>query len=139
MKFTCTVNIDAPLDKVLELHADPGCYNKWQDGFIGYETFSGSTGEVGAKSRIRLSGPGGEMELIETILENDLPFKSISLVEHKHMINTMTNSFQTITDNKTRWISTIEYIKFIGIMPKLMAFFMPGVFKKQTQKKFGSV
>jgi len=28
----------------------------------------------------------------------------------------------------------IEYTRFNGIMPKIMAFLMPGVFKKQTQK-----
>ena len=134
MNFTCSVTINAPLDDVMKLHSNPEYYSKWQDGFISYNTFSGTTGELGAKSRIVLSGPGGEMELIETILENNLPLKSVALVEHVHMINTMTNSFESIPENRTKWNSTIEYTKFIGIMPKLMAFFMPGLFRKQTQK-----
>jgi hypothetical protein len=50
------------------------------------------------------------------------------------MINTMTNSFTELPGNKTRYTTGIGYAKFIGILPKLMAWLMPNMAKKQNQK-----
>ena len=74
------------------------------------------------------------MEIFETILIKNLPEIRKGLYEHKHMVNTMTSRFKEISPEKTLFEAEIEYTKFIGFVPKLMAFLMPGIFKKQTQK-----
>ena len=33
MKYTCTVEIDAPLEKVVSLWKDETYFKEWQDGF----------------------------------------------------------------------------------------------------------
>jgi uncharacterized membrane protein len=53
---------------------------------------------------------------------------------HKHMDNTMTCTFKTISEHSTEYISEIEYNAFRGLMPKLLAQLFPGMFKKQLQK-----
>jgi len=74
------------------------------------------------------------MELIETIISNNLPDEKKALYVHEHMTNTQTTQFQELSPNQTRYISEVEYTKFNGFMPNLMAKLFPGVFKKQSQK-----
>jgi len=94
----------------------------------------GSTGEPGAKSRMQYKIGKRQIELIETITVNNLPQEFSGTYEAKQMTNTMTNRFTSLEENKTRYQAEIEYTDFNGFMVKLMAFLMPGMFKKQTQK-----
>jgi hypothetical protein len=74
------------------------------------------------------------IELIETIISMNLPKEKIALYEHIHMTNTQISRFETIKDNKTLYTSEVEYIKFNGLMIKLMAKLFPSKFKGQSQK-----
>ena len=74
------------------------------------------------------------MELIETIITNNLPYEKKALYEHTNMTNTQTTKFESISEGRTLFISEVEYTKFNGFIPNLMAKFFPGVFKKQSQK-----
>lgn len=44
------------------------------------------------------------------------------------------NQFIAISYHNTRWDAELEYTKFYGFMTKLMAFLMPGMFKKANTK-----
>jgi len=133
MKFTCIVEINAPINQVAELLEDKNHFKDWQKGFVRYEPLSGIPGEPGAKSKIVINSGKQLMELTETIIARNFPAETSLLYEHEHMDNTVHNSFTALGANQTRLISDIEYIKFKGIMPKLMSALMPGFFKKQTQ------
>jgi hypothetical protein len=134
MKFKCSTTINLPLERTVELfNKKEHCY-KWQDGLQRIELIDGIEGQEGAKSKMHFKNKKYEFDLIETILVNNLPEEMTGLYEHKHMDNTMTNSFTAIDSHTTRYDVFIEYIKFKSFMPKLMAFLMPGMFKKQTQK-----
>jgi hypothetical protein len=134
MKFECSTDINAPLDKVVALFNEPNNFKEWQSGFIGYEPISGTPRTAGAKSAITYINGKRKIVLTETIRVMNLPMEMTALYEHEHMDNTMTNSFTELPDGKTRYTSGIGYIEFHGFMPKLMAFLMPGMFKKQSQK-----
>ena len=134
MQFSCTVEIDQPIDRVVELFDDPANRHHWQDGYVGSEHLSGTPREPGAKARLHFLNGNREMELIETITVRNVPHEFRGLYEHEHMVNTMTHRFTSLEAHKTRWDAEIEYTKFIGVMPKLMATLMPGMFRKQTQK-----
>ena len=134
MKYTCKTEINLPINRVVELWKDEKNFSEWQDGFVKIEHINGETETAGAKSRIYLKQGKRKMELLETIVLNDLPNKKISTYEHIHMINTLTTSFSSIHDNRTQYIAEVEYTKFNSILPKLMSVFFPGIFKKQTQK-----
>jgi len=134
MKFECSADINLPVDKVVALFNDPSNFQQWQDGFISYEPISGIPREVGAKSKITFVNRKHKMELIETIQVMNLPAEMTALYEHEHMINTLINNFTELPGGKTRYTTNIGYIKFNGFMPRLMAFLMPGMFKKQSQK-----
>ena len=134
MRFTCTVDVDLPIERVVELYDDPANREHWQDGYLRAEPFSGIPGELGAKARLLFRQGKGEMELIETITVRNPPYEFSATYEHEHMVNTMTNRLTSLDAKTTRWEAVLDYTKFNGFMPRLMAMLMPGMFKRQTQK-----
>ncbi len=134
MKFTCSVVIDAPIDQVIQLFDNPDHLKEWQDGFISFEPLSGTPGTPGAKSLLTYKHGKREMQLIETITAKNLPKEFSGTYEHKHMDNAVTCSFKALSHNTTRMDYLVHYTKFKGFIPKLMAFLMPGLSKKYTQK-----
>jgi len=134
MKFSCTVHINAPIDKVIRLFDNPDNLKEWQDGFQGMEHLSGTPGVPGAKSKITYLMGKRKIELIETVLVSDLPREFTGLYEAKQMVNTMKNNFSAVSKTETRYSAEVEYTEFRGLMPKLMALLFPGMFKKQVEK-----
>lgn len=134
MKFNCYVDIDLPIDRVVELFDNPDNMKHWQDGFISFEHMSGRPGGVGAKSKIRYKTKQGDFDLIETITVKNLPHEFTGTYEHKHMTNSMRNKFKQLGPTKTKWEAEIEYTEITNFMAKLMSWIMPSMFKKQTQK-----
>ncbi|SRR5258706_14210976 len=134
MKFTCTTEIDLPLQKTVSIFNNRANLGKWQQGLVLDEPISGTPGEAGSKSKLVFNTGKHVIELTETILVNNLPAEKTGLYEHIHMVNTMSNRFTPSGENKTKYDAEIEYTKFIGFIPKMMALLMPGIFKKQVQK-----
>ncbi len=134
MKFTNTVTINQPLDRVVELFKDPNNLQHWQEGFVSHELLSGDPGAPGSKSRFVYLHRKKTFELLEIIEVNDLPKEFIARYEHIHMTNTMANRFTALSENSTRLDTEVHYTEFRGFMIKMIAFFIPGMFKKQVQK-----
>ena len=134
MKFTCSVDIDAPIDRVFELFDNQENMKKWQPDLLSIEHLSGTPRQPGAKSRLKYKNGKHEFDLIETIIENTPPHKFSGEYETEGVCwNTMKSSFTQIGENKTRYQASIEY-KFYGLMVRIMALIMPWVFRKQVQK-----
>lgn len=132
MKYTNEIVIDQPRDKVIELFDNPDNMKYWQQGFISFSTFEGAPGEVGAKSNLKYKMGKREIEMVETILERNLPEAFHGTYETKGVYNIQKNYFKE-EGNKTRWVSEAEF-QFSGFM-KLMAFFMgQKAFEKQSCK-----
>lgn len=134
MKFTCSALINLPKKDVVEYWKDERHFTKWQDGFLKIEHLEGEPGTSGAKSKLYYRQGKRDMELFETIIENNLPDENSAQYEHTHMTNIMTTRFIPIEENLTRYEVEIEYTKFNGLMPKLLAKMFPGMFVKQSQK-----
>ncbi|GMN08744.1 hypothetical protein MTsPCn9_08000 [Croceitalea sp. MTPC9] len=134
MKYTCSIDIKLPIDMVSALWSNEAYFKEWQDGFQFIKHLEGEPNSVGAKSKILLQQGKRKVELLETILVNNLPEEKKALYEHIHMTNTQTTRFKKISENQTQYTSEVEYTKFNSFMPKLMAKLFPGVFKKQSQK-----
>ena len=134
MKYSCSVEIERPIDRVAQLWQDPEFFDQWQDGFESIHLIEGNEGEQGAVSDIIIKQGPTTIELRETIRVNDLPNEKTALYVHKHMTNTQTTRFVELESNRTKYISEVEYTQFNGIMIKLMAKLFPGKFKAQSQK-----
>lgn len=132
MKYSNEVIINLPLDSVIELFDSEENLFKWQSELISFEHVSGDKGEVGAKSKLKYKMGKREVEMTETITVKDLPREFSGTYEAKGVWNEVKNYFEVIDENTTRWRSVCHF-EFSGFM-KIMAFFMPGAFKKQSQK-----
>ena len=133
MKYICTVNINLPISKVVDLWGNELFFKNWQDGFKSIKLISGVQNSIGSKSKIVLHDKR-KIELMETILSCNLPDSKVALYEHMHMTNTQTSRFISIDENTTEYISEVEYTKFNGILIKLIAKLFPNKFKAQSQK-----
>ena len=134
MKFVCTIEIQKPKSEVAKLFANPEYLKEYQDGFLSKQLLEGIAGENGAISLMRYKMGKGDMEITETIINNNLPESFFANYHHKHMDNTMLCRFEAINEISTRYISEIHYTAFRGFMPKVLAFIFPGMFKKQVNK-----
>ena len=132
MKYTLSTIIDKPIDEVVSLFDNQENLYKWMEGLKSIDLFEGVAGKKGAKSRMHFKHGKREMDMIETILENDLPRKMVTTYDAKGVSNIIFTSMESVDGNKTKYISTQEF-KMHGFM-KVVAFLAPGMFKKQTNK-----
>lgn len=132
MKYNCEIVINADIKKVVKLFEDPNNLAKWQPGFISMEVLEGNAGKVGSRSKLQYQMGKREIEMIETITENDLPTSFSATYEAKNVWNEVKNHFEKLPNGKTKHWTENEF-KMSGMM-KFMAWLMPGVFKKQSYK-----
>lgn len=132
MKYRNEITINANRDTVVKLFDNPENLVKWQPGFVAMEHISGEQGQVGAKYLMKYKMGKRDMELLETITERNLPDVFSGTYETKGIWNSIENHFQETEDGNTKYWTESEF-KMRGMM-KLMAWIMPGAFKKQSQK-----
>ena len=132
MKYQNEIEIDLPVNKVVELFDNPENLKHWMPGLQSFEHISGTPGQPGAKSRLFYKMGKREIEMIETITNRNLPDEFAGTYEAKGVYNVVSNKFIPVAANKTNWVTDNEF-RFSGFM-KLMGWFMPGAFKKQSQQ-----
>lgn len=132
MKYTDEIEINQPIDKVIQLFDNEDNLFKWMNGLQSIEHLEGKPGEKGSTSKMLFKEGKREIEMIETILENKLPKEFIATYEAKGVYNLVKISFVSLTDTKTKYTTEQEF-QFKGFM-KLIGFLMPATFKKQTNK-----
>ena len=132
MKFTVKIKINLARNKVIELFDSTENLKKWQPGLLSFEHQIGTPGEVGAKSRLQYKTGKREIEMVETITVKNLPDEFSGIYEAKGVWNEVKNYFYKVDKNTTKWVSENEF-RCSGFI-KIIAFFMPGSFKKETMK-----
>jgi hypothetical protein len=132
MKYS--IEIDQPLQKVVELFINKDNLNKWQKKLVGYELISGTPNTVGAVTKLNYKG----VTIFETITASSLPAEIAGQYEHKHndktvMSHSTSHQFSSSGQNKTRYEMDIRNEIFFGFLPKLMSGLMAGAIKKYNQ------
>jgi carbon monoxide dehydrogenase subunit G len=132
MKYNVEVIINLPREKVIELFDNPDNLKKWQPGLISFETIEGKPSEVGSIAKLKYKMGKKEIEMVETIILNNLPYEFSGTYETKGVFNIVKNYFIEIDQNSTRYLTEQEF-QFKGYM-KIIGFLMPGAFKKESMK-----
>ena len=132
MKYTTEIEINLPRKRVIELFDNPDNITKWQSGLISFEHVEGEAGQEGAKSNLKYKMGKREIEMVETITKRNLPDEFFGTYETKGVWNEVKNYFTSESENTTKWRLDTEF-KGTGFM-KIMMYFAPGMFKKQTLK-----
>ncbi len=134
MELGNQILINAPRDFVASYLRRSDHFDKWQDDFQSATLLNGDRDQVGAQTRLLYKFGKSDMELKETIRENNLPHNFEALYEHKHMDNLMFSSFEDIDGKSTLYSTKVNYIELKGFMIKIMAKLFSGKFKKGPEK-----
>jgi hypothetical protein len=132
MKYTVELEVDLPRARVVELFDNFDNLYKWMPDLQSHEHISGTPGEAGAKTRLIYEIRNKPYELIETVTVRNLPDEFSGTFEGKGMWNEVKHYFKEAGPDKTLWVSD-NVFEPKGFL-KVMAWFMPGAFKKQSLK-----
>jgi len=132
VKYTCSIDIDRPVREVIRLFNDPDNLRHWQPGLLSIDHLTGNPGEAGAQAKMHCRMGKREVEMIETILESESSNTFSASYETRGLVNISRSVFEPINEHRTRYISEQEF-HFSGFM-KLMGWFMPGAFRKESEK-----
>lgn len=132
MKYSQSIEISMPRERVVELLDNPENMKHWQPGLVSYEMISGDAGKAGAKMKLHYKMGKREVEMVETIVVSKFPDEFSATYEAKGVWNKVENFFSEPKPGLTVWRSDNQF-KMKGFM-KIMAAVMPGAFKKQSYK-----
>jgi hypothetical protein len=71
MKYTVSIEIALPRERVVQLLADPAHLPKWPRGLVLHEPLSGTHGQVGTTSRVVMQTGKQKIECTETITRRE--------------------------------------------------------------------
>ncbi|WP_372944808.1 SRPBCC family protein [Muriicola sp.] len=133
MKYLTEITVEVPLAEFIKKFDNPENMKLWQKDLISVEHLSGIPGKEGAQMELHYKMGKREIVMIETILKRNLPHEFHGTYDAKGVHNIVKNYFKSLGENSTKWIVESEF-QFSGFFMKMMAFLMPGAFKKQTLK-----
>ncbi len=141
MKYTVSIEIALPRERVAQLLADPAHMPKWLRGLVLHEPLSGVHGQPGTKSRVVLQMGQQKIEATETITRrepadlNAIPKESVVIFEREIVSDGMWNAArERLTEagpETTLWVSENEF-RFSSMLMRLVGLLMPGAFRKQS-------
>ena len=142
MKYTTTIEIALPRQKVVQLISDPAQMPRWLRGLVLHEPVNGEHGQLGTTSRVVFQIGKRKMEATETITRvdpEDLHAIQRSVVVCYEREIASEGMWQAQRDriieagpNTTVWESESEF-RFDGLLMRLVALLMPGSFRKQSR------
>ena len=132
MKFTNERIIQASREAVWQAFDNTENLKKWQPTLQQFEHQSGQPGQPGAVSRLVYDENGRTVILIETITERNMPDSFSGTYDNSTVFNAITNHFEVLDDNRTKWIMETE-CRFKGLF-RLMAPFVKGSLKKRNDE-----
>ncbi|MFY1692523.1 SRPBCC family protein [Plantactinospora sp. WMMB782] len=143
MKYTNSIEIDLPREKVVQLLADPTHLPKWLRGMVLHEPVHGIHGQLGTRSRVVLQSGKRKIECTETITRRDpadlhgIPSEVVVHFDRETvgagMWSVVRDRLTEATPETTLWESESEY-RFSGLLMRLVALLMPSAFQKQSQQ-----
>nr|WP_064570289.1 SRPBCC family protein [Gordonia sp. LAM0048] len=143
MKYTNTIEVDLPRDRVARLLADPAHLPKWLRGMVIHEPVNGIHGQLGTTSRVVMQSGKREFECTETITRRDpvdlldIPDNAVVHFDREMlgpgMWSVVRDQLTPAGPEKTLWVSESEY-RFDSLMMRMVGFLMPSTFRKQSQQ-----
>jgi hypothetical protein len=143
MKYTVSIEIALPRERVVQLLADPAHLSKWLRGLVLHEPLTGVHGQVGTTSRVVMQMGEQEIECTETITRREpvdlhgIPRESVVHFDReivgKGMWSAVRDRLTETGPETTLWVSENEY-RFSGLVMRLVGLLMPGTFRKQSRQ-----
>ena len=132
MRYSYDIKIDKPLDEVIRKFQDPDGLKYWMEGFDHVDHISGEPGTEGAVSIFHFKHKNREMQIEETILEQNLPHQIKFAYKSTMGYNEVEMVFEEESSDSVKLTSN-NFFDLKGFM-KIFGWLMPGTFKKQSMK-----
>ena len=143
MKYTNSIEIALPQQRVAQLLADPQHLPSWLRGLVLHEPLQGEHGQLGTTSRVVLEAGQRTMECTETITHREpadlteIPRGTVVRFERElvgdGMWNGVRDSLTWTGPETTLWRSESEF-RFSGLLMRLVGLLMPRSFHRQSQQ-----
>ncbi|WP_114559229.1 SRPBCC family protein [Desertihabitans aurantiacus] len=143
MKYTNTIEIALPRERVVQLLSDPAHLPSWLRGLVVHEPLDGAHGAVGTRSRVVLRSGKQTMEATETVTRrepadlHDIPSGAVVHFEREIVGGGMWNAARDrLTETgrgATLWESESEY-RFDNPLMRLTGGLMRRAFHRQSQQ-----
>ena len=131
IEYTEEIEINTNIDTVIALFDNPYNMQKYMQGIESYKVVEGNIREVGAKAEMIVLIEEKKIIMIEEIITNNLPKEKKVTYTADAVYNIVTNRFEKISENKTKFINEQEF-EFKGFM-KIIGFFIPSTFRQQSR------
>lgn len=143
MKYTVSMEIALPRERVVQLLTDSAHLPKWLRGLVLHEPLNGMHGQVGTKSRVVMQMGQQTFEGTETITRwepadlHGIPRDSVVHFEREIVAKGMWSAArERLTEagpETTLWVSENEY-RFSSLPMRLVGLLMPSAFRRQSQQ-----
>lgn len=134
MEYTTEIDINLPVNQVVELFENPDNLKKWQPTLLSRTLIEGEVGKAGTKSQLVYKrGKKGQMLMTETIVKHNLPEEFIATYEAGGVFNQQKNTFVDLGNGTTKWKSDTEF-RFAGMMKLVALLLGKKGFQKETMK-----
>ncbi|MBP2478263.1 hypothetical protein JOF53_007135 [Crossiella equi] len=143
MRYTVSIEIALPRERVAQLLADPAHLPKWLRGLVRHEPLSGAHGQLGTRSRVVFRQGQHEFECTETITRREpvdlhgIPAGSVVRFDREvvggGMWSAVRDELTEAGPEATLWTSASEY-RFSGLLMRLVGLLMPGGFRKRSRQ-----
>jgi carbon monoxide dehydrogenase subunit G len=133
MKYTQSIEINLPRERVVELFDNPENLKQWMKGLQTFESVSGTPGQEGAKSKLTFDMGGRKMEMLETITVRDLPNEFSGTYEGPGTWSLTRNLFEDLGNGRTRITAENEF-RFDSLPMKIFGLLLPWMFKAQSMQ-----
>jgi hypothetical protein len=143
MRYTVSIEIALPRERVAQMLASPEHLPKWLHGLVLHEPLSGVHGQVGTTSRVVMRTGRQQIEFTETITRREpvdlhgIPSETIVHFEReivgKGVWSAARDRLIEAGPETTLWESESEY-RFSGLLMRLVGLLMPAAFRKQSQQ-----
>jgi hypothetical protein len=143
VKYTNSIEIALPRERVAQLLADPAHLPSWLRGLVLHEPVNGAHGQPGTTSRVVMQSGQRTIECTETITRREpadlhgIPKETVVHFDREiagaSMWSVVRDRLTEADPETTLWESESEY-RFSGLLMRLVGLLMPGAFHKQSQQ-----
>lgn len=118
MRYTCQVDLAAPLEDVLLAATSPDQMPQWTPGLARVETVQGERGRAGSVNELHFEGMPGDGVMVERVESTD-PAAHHVVYRLGPVTNHQRSSFTALPEGGTRWIAEHEFVLPPGMLEQM--------------------
>src|SRR6187551_2194089 len=106
LSFRLEIVIDKPLDRVIATFRNRDIIPLWQPGLLSSELIESQPHPT---YKLMFQFGRRKMQMMETIIRDELPAHFDGIYKMKGVLNTVRNSFRKEGNSSTLWVSEVEF------------------------------